>query len=233
MVSRGLSLVVAVSAACAAWSSAALAGTVVGKLDLPARPARPAVENKGFLDRLENPYKPAAEVAVAPYLLVVLEGDAAKVNAPAQLTWDLAGESFLRPVVGAPVGAEVVIKNTSKTARTLSAAEDSKLIPPGPINPTAPRSFRLAEAGKIYNVRDSDAAHLHGTLVVTATPFVSNVDDANGFKFDDVPPGTYKLRVFYKDGWLDVEQPVTVAAKGKGETTVNLKVPAFAPAAKK
>ena len=231
MAARGVSLVVVLSELCAASTGVAHAGTVSGKLDLPPRPARAAAEPKGFLDRVENPYKPAADVAVAPFMIVVLEGDA-KPAAPPQVTWELAGESFLRPVLGVPANAEVVIKNTSKTARALAAVEDAKLIPPGPINPNGPRSFHVPEAGKVYTVRDSEAPHLKGTLVVVATPFISAVDDANHFEFTDVPEGSYRLRVFYKDGWLDVDQAVTVPAKGKAEV-VNPKVPAFAPGAKK
>ena len=219
-----------IAVAVAAAAPAAHAGTVSGKLDLPPRPARAPAEPKGFLERLENPYKPAGDVPVAPFLVVVLDGDA-KPSAPPQVTWELAGESFLHPVIAAPVGAEISIKNTSKTARMLSAAEDGKLIPPGPVNPGGPKSFRVTEVGKIYSVRDSEAPHLRGTIVVVASPFVAYVDEAGHFELPDVTPGDYKARVFYKDAWLDVEQPVTVPVKGKVDVT--LKVPAFAPAAKK
>lgn len=201
----------------------AVAGPVVGKLELPAAPERPPAVTKGFLDRVENPLAPARPVAVAPYIVVSLEG-AEKPGSPGQITWDLVGESFARPVLGAPVGAEVVIKNTSKIARTIAAAEDKNLVPAGPINPTGPKSFRVTEA-KVYTLGDTDAPYLKGKLVVVNTPFVANVDDAGKFEMTDVPEGSYKLRVFYKDAWLDIAQDVTVGAKGKTEVTV--KVPAL------
>lgn len=204
------------------------ANTVVGKLDLPPAPERPAVAAKGFLDRVENPLAPVKGVNVASQIVVVLEpAEGGKVESPAQVSWDLAGESFSRPVVGAPVGAEVVIKNTSKTARTLVAAEDPKLIPSGPINPTGPKSFRPTEP-KIYTIGDKDAPHLKGVLVVVATKHVANVDAAGRFDFGDVPEGTYKLRVFYRSGWLDrADDTVNVGAKGK--TEVSVKIPAGYP----
>jgi len=205
-----------------------VAGPVLGKLELPPLPERPPLAAKGFLDRVENPLAPARPVAVTPFMIVALEG-AEKPGSPGQVSWDLVGESFSRPVMGAPVGAEVVIKNTSKTARTLAAAEDKGLVPAGPINPTGPKSFRVTEA-KIYTIADADAPHVRGKLVVVNTPFVSAVDDAGKFEFSDVPPGDYKLKVFYKDAWLDMSTDVTVGAKGK--TEVNPKVPAF-PAGKK
>ncbi|MEO7092296.1 MAG: hypothetical protein ABI175_03530 [Polyangiales bacterium] len=206
-----------------AISGEVVAGPVIGKLELPPAPERPAVATKGFLERVENPLAPARGVTVTPFMVVALEG-AEKPGSPGQINWDLVGESFSRPVIGAAIGAEVVIKNTSKTARTLVAAEDPKLVPAGPINPTGPKSFRVTEA-KVYTIGDPDAPHLKGKLVVVNTPFVSNVDDSGKFEFADVPEGSYKLRVYYKDAWLDIAQDVNVEKKGK--TEVSVKVPAF------
>lgn len=207
------------------------ANTVVGRLELPPAPDRPAVVAKGFLDRLENPLAPVRPVAVAPYMIVVLEAAEGKVDTPPQLSWDLAGESFSRPVVGAPVGAEVVIKNTSKIARNLVALEDAKLIPAGPINPTGPKSFRPAEP-KIYTITDKDAPHLKGVLVVVATKHIATVDGAGRFDFGDVPEGQYKLRVFYRTGWIDKPDD-TVNVGTKGKTEVSVKVPTGYPLAVK
>lgn len=208
-------------------SGHASANTVTGKLELPPAPERPALGAKGFLDRVENPLAPVKGVNVTQQIVVALEAEGGKIESPAQVSWDLAGESFSRPVVVAPVGAEVVIKNTSKTARNLVAAEDPKLIPAGPINPTGPKSFRPTEA-KIYNIGDKDAPHLHGTLVVVNTKYVATVDAAGKFDFGDVPEGAYKLRVFFKSGWIDApDTAVNVGAKGK--TEVSVKVPAGYP----
>jgi hypothetical protein len=210
-------------------SLVAIAGPVSGKLDLPPPPERPPSATKGFLDRVENPLAPARPVAVTPWMVVVLEGEA-KPSSPGQVTWELVGESFSRPVMGAPAGAEIVIKNTSRTARTLVAAEDPKLIPAGPINPTGPKSFRPAEGGKVFTIGDVDAPHLKGTLVVVNSPYVATVDDSGKFDFGDVAEGSYKLKVFYKDAWLESATDVNV---GKGKVEVNPKVPALVQPAKK
>ena len=201
------------------------AGPVTGKVELPPAPDRPPVVAKGFLDRLENPLAPVRPTPVAPYLVLVLEGDG-KVESPPQVTWELAGESFARPVVAAPVGAEVVIKNTSKVARTLVAAEDAKLMPKEPVNPTGSKSFRPTEP-KILTIGDSDAPHLKGVVVVVPTKHVAYVDAAGRFDFGDVPEGTYKLRVFYRTGWIDrPDDTVTVGGK---KTDVSVKIPAGYP----
>lgn len=208
------------------------AGTVSGKLDLPPAPERPPAKTRGFLDRVENPLAPPRPMALAPHMVVALEPAAGSEPpaAPPQVVWELVGESFGRPVIGAPVGAEVVIKNVSLTARSLAAAQDPKLVPADPINPTGARSFRASAVG-IYTIGDKDAPHLAGTLVVVGTRHVASVDDAGRFVLEDVPEGKYTLRVFYKDAWLDGATEVQVGARGK--TEVNPKVPALSSPGKK
>src|SRR5262245_44150083 len=98
------------------------AGTLVGKLELPQTPAAPQV-TKGFLDRSENPFAPVRSIDVARQVVVVVEGEEKPV-APPQVMWDLVGESFARPVIAAPAGAEVIIRNTSKVPRTLVVKEN-------------------------------------------------------------------------------------------------------------
>lgn len=215
------------------FAAAAQAGTVTGKLELPAAPPRPPLQAKGFLDRVENALAPVRSVVPAQQMVIVFEGDEKPVSPP-QVVIELLGETFSKKVVAAPAGAEVVIKNVSKTARTLVAAEDTKLVPQGPINPTGPKSFRVTDVGKVYTIGDKDAPHLKLKIVVVNTQYVAYPDDNGKFEVDGVPPGAYKVRVWYRDSWLQREdENVNVGAKGK--TDVNPKIPAAAltPAAKK
>jgi hypothetical protein len=214
---------------CFLVGSASANGTLTGKLELPKDPpARPAPEGKGFLDRIENPLAPVKPVAATQRMVIVLLGTDIPMSPP-QVVIELLGDSFSRGIAAAPAGAEVVIKNVSKTARTLSAAEDPKLIPQGPINPTGPKSFRVNDVDKVYTISDKDAPHLQGKLVVVPGKHVTTIDDVGRFSFPDVPEGTYKLRVFYNDAWIDGATDVSV---GKGKTEVNPKLPAIAPARK-
>jgi hypothetical protein len=107
-------------------------------------------------------------------------------------------------------------------------------VPQGPINPTGPKSFRVTEVGKIYTIGDKDAPHLKLKIVVVNTQYVAYPDETGKFEIDGVPAGAYKIKVWYRDNWVQREdENVNVAAKGK--TDVNPKIPAgaFAPAAKK
>jgi hypothetical protein len=188
------------------------AGVLAGKLDLPPPPERPAIRAKGFLDRAENALAPLRPFNVNPLLVVAIEG--AGTATPAQVNWELVGESFARPVIIVPVGAEVVIKNTSLTARTLTAAENEKLLePPGPINPGATKNFRPSAPG-IYTIGDPAVPHLRGKVVVVATPFVSAVDDAGKFEIADIPEGSYQAKVYFYNpaSELPVASPTPAAA---------------------
>jgi hypothetical protein len=218
----------------AASVGAGRAGTIVGKIELPPAPERGPVIARGFVDRIENPLADIKKHNIAPYLVVALEGDP-RPAAPAQVNWDLVGESFARPVVAVPVGAEVIIRNQTKVPRTLAAAEDAKLIV-GPLNPTGTKSFRATEPAT-YTIGDKDAPHLKGRVVVVATTHVASVDDTGRFEMTDVPDGSYKLKIYYYDpiaeahgkhsDWL-LTTDVTVASRGKvSRTDVNVKLPAL------
>jgi hypothetical protein len=230
-------VIAAAIAAVAGPGSPAVAGTVVGRLELPPAERGPVVA-RGFVDRVENPLADIRKLNLAPYLVVALEPaeHAQKSDtAPAQVNYDLVGESFVRPVIAVPVGAEVVIKNQTKIARTLAAAEDPRLIA-GPLNPTGTKSFRATQPA-IYTLGDKDAPYLRGKIVVVATPHVAGVDDSGRFEITDVPDGSYKLHVFYYDpiaeahgkrsSWLAFTADVTVASRGRSSRTeVNAKLPA-------
>src|SRR5215470_8678179 len=230
-----LGLVGVVAGILATLAGPSWAGTVVGKLELPPGPERAPVVAKGFLDRMENPLADIKKVNIAPYLIVALEGPARPDTAPAEVTWDLVGESFARPVIGVPVGAEVVIKNQTKISRTISAAEDPKLIV-GPLNPTGTKSFRATQPA-VYTIGDKDAPHLRGKIVVVPTLHVATVDDAGRFEMADVPDGSYKLKVFYYDpageargkpsDWALVTD-VNVVARGRtNRAEITVKVPSL------
>lgn len=228
-----LGLSVGIASGIAAFAGPSWAGSVAGKLELPPAPERGPVIAKGFLDRTENPLADVKKQNLAPYLVVSLEGEAKPDTAPAEVTWELVGESFARPVIAVPVGAQVVIKNTTKVSRTIGAAEDPALIA-GPLTPAGTKTFRATKPA-IYTFRDKDAPYLKGKVVVVPTTHVANLDDSGRFEMSDVPDGAYKLRVFYYDPggeargraseWLPFTTDVTVVSS-KGRTEVNAKLPA-------
>ena len=207
---------------------ASFAGPVSGKLDLPPAPERAPLVVKGFLERSENPIAPIKAVAVLPYIVVVLEG-ATRPEVPGVVTWELAGESFSRPVFAAATGAEIVIRNVSKVPRTLFAAEDPTLIQGGPINPTGPKSLRVAEP-KIYTIQDKVSPFLRGKLVVVATKHIAYPDAKGHFEFADVPRAATAARVL--QGQLDRSsrrhRPRRARASSRCPASRSLRLPAEA-----
>ncbi|HEX4453582.1 MAG TPA: hypothetical protein VH143_22075 [Kofleriaceae bacterium] len=211
-------------------AASASAGTLVGKLDLPQTPSAPQA-TKGFLDRTENPFAPVRSIDLAHQVVIVVEGDEKPVS-PGQVTWSLVGESFARPIVAVPAGAEVIIRNDSKVPRSLVVKDNPKLLDPGPLNPTATKSFRATDAGKSYIVTDKDAPHLVGRIVVVNTQLVAYPDESGHFQIDGVPAGNYKVKIWYRDNWLQrPDDDVVVTAKGKTELNPKVAASAFAPAA--
>ena len=161
-------------------------GTLVGKLDFPQTPSSAPPATKGFLDRSENPFAPVRPLDIAHQVVVVVEGDEKPV-APGQVMWDLVGESFARPVVAAPAGAEVVIRNVSKVPRTLVVKENPKLLDPGPLNPTATKSFKATDVGKAFTVgtkmrRTSSATSSSSTRSSSRTPTSPDTSRSTTFR---------------------------------------------------
>lgn len=230
--SRWLVAAATIAATSASAVTAARAGSLAGKLDLPNPPDRPAVASKGFTDRVVNPIAPIKPPSVGTNLAVVLDSDdKAAPTGGTQVTWELAGDAFTHAVLAVPVGTEVVLKNTSRTAHILAAAEDPKLVPSGPLQQNSPHSFRVTEANanKTYTISDAATPWLKGKLVVTEARYTAGVDENGKFDFADVPAGTYKLRIYYyhpadnKDGWLDrPDDTVTIPAKGRAEITAKV-----------
>jgi hypothetical protein len=207
----------------------ATTGTVAGRVELPPGSELPAMAQPGFVPRSENAMQTPLATPVAPYTFVMLDG--APPSAPPQVNWDLVGESFAHPVLAAMAGAEVVIKNGSKSSRTLAVDEDPKLLGNDVLNPSGAKTIHVA-AGKVYTVHDADAAYVRGRIVAVATPYIGYLDGSGRFDIADVPDGTYKLRVYYKDGWLDTDQTVTVTPKTK-KLEVTVKVTSLKTAAEK
>jgi Polysaccharide lyase family 4, domain II len=224
-------LVGAFAGAVLAVTPTASAGTLVGKIELPSSlPHRPPPgangAPKGFLDRTENPVTPVRTINVTQRMIVVVDGGDTPV-APPRVQWNLIGESFAHAVIAAAAGAEVTIVNQSKSSRTLVAKEDPKLIEAGPINPTGNKTFHGTVVGKVYTIVDKDAPHLVGKVVIVGTQFIAYPDDAGHFEIENIPPGSYKLKLWYGDGWLQrPDDTVEIGAKGKAD--FNPKVPAGA-----
>jgi hypothetical protein len=195
------------------------AGTVSGSIKQPAGGAgRPPVRSKGFLDRRENPLVPAKPVNPMPYLVIVLEAEGVELPTPPTVAWELLGESFARPLLPMLAGGEVLIKNKGKRSPTLYVEGQPDTLAKTPLNPRGERAFKVgtatAAAPALLQVRDQDTPYLTGSVLVLATPYFAVPDDAGKFSIPDVKDGTYTVKIWYRDAWLDGFDGKTLEVKG-------------------
>lgn len=200
-------------------TGAARAGTVTGKLELP--PSAPApLRDPGFLERLENPHMPVRLVDPTPLMVVVLEPAGAPPAAPApgQATWELLGASFAHPLFPVVAGTEVVIHNCA-ACRPASLAIDQHpgMIEQGSLNPKGEKHVKTTAPG-VLTVKDSELASLHGRIAVFDSPWFAQPDPTGKFEIKDVPAGTWTLKVWYDDHWIERgNETVTVEGKRNAE----------------
>jgi hypothetical protein len=217
------------------------AGALVGRVDAPELPERPPPQQPGFLDRIENPIAPLHKPDARRYIVIVLEGDE-KPAAPAAVPWELSTESFVRPVIAAPAGADITIRNVTKQLHRIvvrDGGKDTKLVDASQMSENDARTFKPTEVGKVYTVVDPDSPHVRGTVVVVNSSFIGYANDDGRYEIGDVPDGSYKVRVYAslpatlvpggRNGWIELDAAnATVTVGKKGKTTLDLKLPANA-----
>lgn len=204
-------------------------GSVSGVVTLaPGARERPE-RNRGFVARAANPLKPPRPMNPLPYVVVVLEDgpiSPADRQPPREpVRYSIIGESFASPVFPIVTGASVELKNEGKGAHRLQAPAQPELLSGDPINPKGVRvAKKLDLRYQSLELRDPDSPHLSGWLVGIPHPYFARLDDGGRFTIKNVPPGSWRVRVWYRDGWLtSAGDQVSVAANR--EAAVNLTLP--------
>lgn len=205
---------------------AAHAGTVAGTIQFePNRLPKPPARNQGFLPRIENPLRPVKRLDPLPWFVVVLEaGPVSDAPPPPQqaVVYELLGASFAAPILPVLVGSQVELKNRSYDAPTLVTPDAPDVLAGVELAPRGVHAFRVAEPHKPLVIRAEGSPHLEGRVVAFPLPYFARVDERGNFAIDDVPPGEWTARIWYRDGWLeDVAQRITVGSK---RTTVTIQV---------
>jgi hypothetical protein len=196
-------------------------GTVVGNLVIPnpAKRGEPAAKGSGFVKRARNPLKPPKAFNPIPYLVVVLEGntvpsgDQSPPGQPVEMI--LLGHSFEQPLLPVMTGGSVEIKNKGRNSPRLHTPSNPDLVPSDPINPRGTRLIKKFPGKyKAIEIRDHDTAHLSGHILGIPHPYFSALTADGKFTITGVPKGVWKVRIWFKDGWLDMrEYTVDVPAK--------------------
>lgn len=216
--------------ACTLLLSAATAhaGNLSGAIAHDPGRLKPPVRNQGFVPRIENPLRPVKKLDAKPWLVVVLDGGPAaeEDSAPPEepVRYDLVGESFDTRILPVVVGSRVELKNRGYKSPVLDTPEAPDLVSSVALEPRGTHVFQAGEALRPIVIRAQNAPHLQGTVVAFPHRYFSLVDRRGRFQIDNVPPGEWKLRVWYRDGWVKgVEETVQVGAK---RSTVTVTIPA-------
>lgn len=209
-------------------------GTVVGQIALDEKRGDPPVRSAGFVPRTRNALRPPRPFDPTPHLVVVLEGGtvAPEDAEPPGLAvkYNIIGESFDAPVLPVVVGSVVEIQNQARNSPRLYCPTTDGLVPGDPINPKGERKTKkLDKAEQSFEIRDRESAHLSGRIVAFPHRYFARVKPDGKFEITGVPAGSWKVKVWYVDGYL--ETPVeTVQVDAKRPTKpVKLVIPARLP----
>jgi hypothetical protein len=223
-----VALLAALLAATALPVSEAAAGPVSGEVKLPPPRAlgAPPVRNRGFVRRIANPFLETKPYDPTPFMVVVLErvddGDASEPAREA-VRFEIRGESFERPVFPVQARRPLEIKNAGSNAPVLLAPSMPDILPPEPINPGGVRRVTIEQAYQPIEIRAQGSPHLAAHLVAFPHPYFAIVDDSGKYEIPEVPAGRWRVRVWYRSGWLDA--PAITIDVSSRRTTADIPIP--------
>ena len=196
-------------------------GTVSGSVSLasPQERGEPPVTSEGFVPRARNPLKAPVAFDPRPQLVAVLvggnaePGDTKPPGSPVR--FKIIGESFEADILPVVVGSKVEFRNEGRNSPRLYSPDNDGFVPGDPISPKGRRdTVEIDTPLKAYEIRDRESAHLSSRVVAFPHKYFSTIGADGSFEIPDVSPGEWKLRFWYRDGWVEMPQEsVTVTAK--------------------
>ena len=202
------------------------AGTVQGTVKLKKSYGNPLVRSQGFVKRKSNPWLATRKFTPMPWIVVVLEGPAdAKAPPRDAAQYPLDGQNFGRPILAVQIAREVVIKNLRKNAHRIFSPENPKLIEEGEIGPGGKRSFVLSKGFELVTLRAKDNPHLLGRLLPIPHAYFAQPSASGEFTISDVPAGKWRVKVWYRDGWLATKTLIIDVGRSGKKTKVQVPLP--------
>jgi hypothetical protein len=188
--------VLAVALAMAAYSNAALASEVTGKLLLATyRPAPKEPAPGAFQWEIENGVKEVTpdRIDAKRELAVVLVGEGQPAF-PERLEVAFSGGGLLPSTIVARPGATVLFVNEDEIAHELYGVGNAD-IKAEATSPRGRRSIVMKDAG-VIELRDQLLPHLHGVIHVIPNAIAVAAPNGSGeFTFPEIQPGKYTLKV--------------------------------------
>lgn len=189
-------------------AAAAPGVTVQGVLIPPAKVEAPSAQRLGFLEPIENPIVELRQYDPFPECFVYLEGGptATDVAAPPKATvnWQLESHSLSPPLLPVMVGTVVEITNRGRETQLLYSPTQEDLLPKEPIGPNSAKTLTVTSAQTPLLILSKTSPHLEGRVVGLPNRYFSRVDRNGKFKIENVPPGRWTFKLWYRDGWSNL-----------------------------
>jgi hypothetical protein len=227
-----IGLVAALASAPGAAAADENGGIVVGTIALASAAERGAtpVRNQGFVRRVPALRAPRA-LDPRPQLVIVLDGatppeeDRQPPGQPVRYT--IVGESFEVPLFPVVAGSTVEIRNAGRGAPRLYSPDQPDLVPADPISPRGERKTKKIEpAHRAFELRDRESVHLSGRIVAFPHRYFARVGADGKFAIQGVAPGTWQVRVWHRDGWVELPAEVVEVVAKKESKPVKINLPA-------
>lgn len=226
----GIALAAGVDRAAAEPEGSTVTGTIQ-LAELSARPELP-VRSRGFTRRIRGPLKPPRKADNRDHIVVVLTGgpvaDGDKKPPNRTLRYEIIGESFKTPIFPFIAGSKIEIKNTGHRTPLLYSPDSDGLIEETPLPDKGVRPIKkeLTEPYSLTELRARNSAHLRGVLLPLPNAYFSLVDDSGKYEIKGVPAGKWKVKLFYRNGWIQMPDTEVTVTAGRPAKAPNIKLPA-------
>ncbi|MSP15983.1 MAG: hypothetical protein EXR73_05120 [Myxococcales bacterium] len=224
-------LVTALPATLHAQPSGGPTSTVEILIEPAAQTKAPSARREAYVERLANP-------VLAPTFdpswdcFVYLEGTAPSPElrkAPDKpLTWRLSTGALSPAVLPVVAGTRVELHNAGHRSHRVGST-GSAAVPTTTLAPGEKLGLPLVDAATPLALHFLDAPDVAGRIVALPTRLFATADRKDSrFRITGVPSGKWRVRVYYRDAWLELPAQVEVTVDGR-PVSAKVTLPALLP----
>mgnify|MGYP001553124024 FL=1 len=170
------------------------------------------------MPRAKNPVRPPDGLNPLPQVVIVLSGGPVDESdkKPRSSRYNIIGENFASEILPVVVGGKVEIKNMGLKAPRLYSTFADDVVPSDPINKKGVRVTKaITEKHTPIDIRDHESVHFLAHIVAFEHAYFAVPDHSGKFEITGVPAGNWKVKVWYRDGWVTNLPKISVSVSGK------------------